>query len=66
MLYISEFLVLPILRSKILEALMQFRNIYEANAQKLLLYQNLCCSENCRIGFDTICFVKRLEMICEQ
>ena len=31
-----------------------------------LLYQNLCCSENCRIGFDTICFVKRLETICEQ
>lgn len=35
-----------------IQALMQFRNICEANAQKLLLYQNLCCSEHCNQNYD--------------
>ena len=33
---------------------MQFRNICKANAQKLLLYQNLCCSEQSNGLLDTV------------
>jgi len=40
--------------SKILEVIMQFRNICKVKAQKLLLYQILCCSEHNDGLHDTV------------